>query len=83
MLRDKCVLGDTNYIHTINFAESEFENAPAITIEEKFELKKSGWQKCDEMIMNGTAMHSYFKSRRFGVSNEKVFMYTLHSDCRP
>jgi hypothetical protein len=63
MLRHKSVLNNMKYIHTINFAESEFETTTATPIEEILELKKSGWQKYDEMTMNGTAMHSYFKSR--------------------
>ena len=33
--------------------------------EEILELRKSGWQKYDEMTINGTEMHFYSKPKRF------------------
>ena len=65
MLRHKSVLNTMKYIHTINFAESEFETTTATTPEEILELRKSGWQKYDQMTVNGTAMHFYCKPKRF------------------
>jgi hypothetical protein len=65
MLRHKSVLNNMKCIHTTNFTKSEFETTNATPIEEILELKKSGWQKYDEMTINVTAMHSYCKPRRF------------------
>jgi hypothetical protein len=53
------------YIHTVNFSESEFETTTATTPEELLELRKSGWQKYDEMTINGTSLHFYCKPKRF------------------
>ena len=66
MLRHKSVLNTMKYIHTINFAESDFEEAVATTPEEVRKLGKAGWTKYDEMMVNGTPMHFYRKPKRFG-----------------
>ena len=65
MLRHKSILSTMKYIHTINFAESELETTTATTPEEILELRKSGWQKYDEMTINGTEIHFYSKPKRF------------------
>ena len=65
MLRHKSILNTMKYIHTINFAESEFETTTATTPEEILELRKSGWQKYDEMTVSGTEVHFYSKPKRF------------------
>jgi len=54
------------YIHTTDFTKSKLEITNATPIEEILGLKKTGWQKYDEMTINGTAMHSYCKPRWFG-----------------
>ena len=47
MLRHKSVLSTMKYIHTINFAELEFETTTATTPKEMLEFRKSG---CKNMM---------------------------------
>jgi hypothetical protein len=65
MLRHKNVLNTMKYIHTINFADSDFEETVATTPEEVRKLGKEGWQKYDEMTVNGVVMYFYRKPKRF------------------
>jgi hypothetical protein len=66
MLRHKSILNTMKYIHTINFAESDFEETVATTPEDVRKPGKAGWTKYDEMTVNGTSMHFYRKPKRFG-----------------
>lgn len=69
MLRHKSVLNIMKYIHTIQkLRDDDFEEAVATIPEEVRQLGKAGWQKYDEMTINGTQMHFYRKPKRFGVS---------------
>lgn len=54
------------YIHTVEFKEEDYEETVATAPEEIRQLGKAGWQKCDEMTVNGTQMHFYRKPKRFG-----------------
>ena len=53
------------YIHAIQFREEDFETAVGTTPEEIMELGKAGWQKYDEIVMNGVQMHFYRKPKKF------------------
>lgn len=65
MLRHKSVENTMKYIHTTNFAESDFEVTVATTPDDLRRLGKEGWQKYDEMIYSGTTMHFYRRPKRF------------------
>jgi hypothetical protein len=60
------VLFFIEYIHTIEFKEKDYEETVATTPEEVRQLGKAGWQKYDEMAVNGIQMHFYRKPKRFG-----------------
>jgi hypothetical protein len=66
MLRHKNIQNTMKYIHTIVFKEEDCEKTVATTPEEIRQLGKAGWQKYDEMAVNGTQMHFYRKPKRFG-----------------
>jgi len=66
MLRHRCIQNTMKYIHTIEFKEEDYEETVATTPEELRQLGKAGWQKYDEMTLNGTQMHFYRKPKRFG-----------------
>jgi integrase len=66
MLRHKSIQNTMKYIHTIEFREEDFEETVATTPEEIRQLGKAGWQKYDEITMNGSQMHFYRKPKRFG-----------------
>jgi hypothetical protein len=66
MLRHKSVLNTMKYIHTVNFADEDFEETVATTPEEIRQLGKAGWVKYDVMTFNGTEMHFYKRPKRFG-----------------
>jgi integrase len=66
MLRHKSIQNTMKYIHTIEFREEDFEETVATTPEEIRQLGKAGWQKYDEITVNGTQMHFYRKPKRFG-----------------
>jgi integrase len=66
MLRHKSVLNTMKYIHTINFAETDFEETVAVTSEEIRKCGKEGWTKYDERTVNGTTISYYRKPKRFG-----------------
>lgn len=57
------------YIHSIQkLRDDDFEETVATSPEKVRQLGKAGWQKYDEMAINGTQMHFYRKPKRFGVS---------------
>jgi hypothetical protein len=66
LLRHKNIQNTIKYIHTIEFKEEDYEETVATTPEEIRQLGKAGWQKYDEMNVNGTMMHFYRKPKRFG-----------------
>jgi integrase len=66
ILRHKSIQNTMKYIHTIEFKEEDYEETIATTPEEIRQLGKAGWQKYDEMTVNGTVMHFYRKPKRFG-----------------
>jgi integrase len=65
MLRHKSVLNTMKYIHTINFADEDFEETVATTPDEIRQLGKAGWVKYDEGNFNGVSMHFYKRPKRF------------------
>jgi len=66
LLRHKSIQNTMKYIHTIEFKEEDYEETVATTPEEIRQLGKAGWQKYDEITVNGTQMHFYRKPKRFG-----------------
>jgi integrase len=66
LLRHKSIQNTMKYIHTIEFKEEDYEETVATTPEEIRQLGKAGWQKYDEMSVNGTQIHFYRKPKRFG-----------------
>jgi integrase len=66
LLRHKSIQNTMKYIRTIKFNEEDYEETVATTLEEIRQLDKAGWQKYDEMTVNGTQMHFYRKPKRFG-----------------
>jgi integrase len=65
-LRHKNIQNTMKYIHTIEFKDEDFEETTATTVEEIRELGKAGWDKYDELTMNGRQIHFYRKPKRFG-----------------
>lgn len=64
-LRHKSINNTMKYIHTVHFADSDFEVTTATKIEEIQQLGKEGWTKYDEGIFNSTTIHFYRKPKRF------------------
>jgi hypothetical protein len=63
---NKSILNTMKHVHTIEFKEEDFEETVATTPEEIRQLSKTGWQKYDDMMLNGTQMHFYRKPKGFG-----------------
>jgi hypothetical protein len=66
MLRHKSIQNTMKYIQTIEFKEEDYEETVATTPEEIRQLGKAGWQKYDELMVNGIQIHFYRKPKRFG-----------------
>jgi len=66
LLRHKSIQNTMKYIHTIELKEEDYAETVATTPEEIRQVGKAGWQKYDEMTVNGTHMHFYRKPKRFG-----------------
>jgi hypothetical protein len=66
LLRHKSIQNTMKYIHTIEFKDEDYEETVATTPEEIRQLGKAGWQKYDEINLNGIQVHFYCKPKRFG-----------------
>jgi integrase/predicted RNA-binding Zn-ribbon protein involved in translation (DUF1610 family) len=53
------------YIGMIHFKDDQFETTTATTIEEIAKLGVAGWNKYDEITINGMTVHFYRKPKRF------------------
>jgi len=66
MLRHKCITSSMKYIDKVlKFEPKEFEETTATTVDEIRNLGKTGWQKYDEMAVNGVQVHFYRRPKRF------------------
>ena len=72
-LRHKDWKSTQRYTHILNnLVDDDFDVTSATTLPEILELGKNGWQKYDEMHLNGVVYHCYRKPKRFGsLKNEK------------
>ncbi len=64
MLRHKCITSTMKYVHAIKFEAKEFEETTATTVDEIRNLGKTGWQKYDELTVNGVQVHFYRRPKR-------------------
>lgn len=64
MLRHKCITSTMKYVHAIKFEAKEFEETTATTVDEIRNLGKTGWQKYDELTVNGIQVHFYRRPKR-------------------
>ena len=65
VLRHKSFKSSLRYIHAVEFKDEDFETVVGTTPEDIIALGKAGWQKYDEMVMNGVQMHFYRKPKTF------------------
>ena len=66
VLRYKSFNSSRKYIHTIEFKDEDYKETVASSPEEIRQWGKAGWQKYDELTVNGVQMHFYRKPKRFG-----------------
>jgi integrase/ribosomal protein L37AE/L43A len=66
-LRHKDWKSTQRYTHILNnLVDDDFDVTSATTLPEILELGKNGWQKYDEVQLNGVIYHCYRKPKRFG-----------------
>ncbi len=76
-LRHKDWKSTQRYTHILDcLVDDDFDVTSATTLPEILELGKNGWQKYDEVHLNGVVYHCYRKPKRFGsLKNEKPQNY--------
>jgi integrase len=65
-LRHKSWKSTQRYVHSLKLSDEDFDVTSATTLEDILALGKAGWQKYDEIVLNGVTYHCYRKPKRFG-----------------
>jgi integrase len=65
LLGHKRIENSMKYIGMIHFKDDQYETTTATTIEEISKLGVAGWNKYDEITINGMQVHFYRKPKRF------------------
>jgi integrase len=76
-LRHKDWKSTQRYTHILDsLVDDDYDVTSATTLDEILALGKDGWQKYDEIQLNGVVYHCYRKPKRFGsLKNEKPQNY--------